>query len=138
MKYIILILIILNAIKEGFMERGYRDKIYCRIRLFKINQFKVLSKFVGCWLWTGVAFFAYKCYKVGWSGNYILFAILFQLAIFNYVNALAAWRKTLLGTTSIIDILISIITFRQLWFYILITVLCFTIAIWYEKILLWI
>lgn len=125
MKWILLILILLEAIYEGLYDRGvYKPKI-----LYGFNVYKILSKFVQTLFIASFFYFAYTISKHNWSREYIIIYLLFRISLFNYVNALAAGRKTLLGTTSLIDRLIRILVLGNIWMYIILTIICVVIGI---------
>jgi len=121
-KLILLIIVLTEAIYEGLYDRGvYKPKI-----LYGVNVYKILSKFVQALF---ICSFFYLAYKQNWDNKYIIIYLLFRISLFNYVNALAAWRTKLLGGC-IIDRIMFFITGGQLWFYILITAVCLIIGIW--------
>lgn len=113
MKWILLILVLTEAIYEGLYDRGWKW-------LSKVCQFLFIATFF---------YFAYKCSE-GWQNKYIIIYLLFRMSMFNYINALASGRKTLLGTTSLIDRVVRILTLGSLWMYILVTLICLIFALW--------
>ena len=120
MKLILAILVLTEALYEGLYDR---KAIYVKIFKWQFNLCKLSSKFVQSGFLVTVFWFGLKCTQLGWFNDYIWTYLLFRISLFNYVNALAAGRKTLLGTTSIIDRLIRILTLGSLWMYILVTLL---------------
>jgi len=132
MKIVLTILILLEAIYEGFYDRGKtKPIIICK----NINMFIWLSKTVQGAFICLFFVFAYKCSFTGWYWNYITFYILIRIALFNPVNMFASGRKSLIGKTSLfIDRIIPFITFGNIWFYILICTVCLTVSIFVIKI----
>ena len=112
MKWIFIVIVVTEAVYEGFTERGYREG-----KNWKLLGKAVQGLFIASWFW-----FAFECKE--WHNEFIVYYLLLRLSIFNYINALAAWRKTLLGTTSIVDRLIRFLCLGSIWMYIIFTVIC--------------
>jgi len=131
MKILLTLIVLLEAIYEGLYDRGKtKPIIICK----SLNLFIWSSKMIQAAFICLFFYFAYKVSGSGWHFNYIPFYILMRVALFNWVNTLAAGRKSLVGKTSLIDRIIPIITFGNIWFYILICTACLTVGIFVIKI----
>ena len=122
MKYILLILVCSEAIYEGLYDRGWTKPVYWKA----LNILKTLSKFVQVFFIVTFFYFAFKCSQ-DWENKYIAIYLLFRISLFNYIYALASGGK--LFGRNVYDMVILFVTNRQLWLYILITLVCLIIAL---------
>lgn len=117
---VLLLFVVLEAIYEGLYDRGKSDKAWI---VGNINLSIILSKFFQLLFFINIFLFAKHCAELGrFYYRFIFMWIAARVAVFNYINMLAAGRKNILGTTSVIDRVLAKMTERVWWMYVLFTI----------------
>ena len=124
MKWILLIIVLTEALYEGLYDRGNKEN---PPKWKGFNLFKSISKFVQCLFIVAFFYFAYTISKHNWRYEYIAIYLLFRVSLFNYIYALASGGK--LFGNCLIDRITYILVGRSLWFYIVITCVLLIIAL---------
>jgi len=126
MKTLLLLIIVCKAIADGLFKRGSDRPIKIEIKTMSFNFTKAVSKLFET---AAEALMLVVVYKVTGKAELVWMYILARVAVFNYIYWLFSGQKRLLGTTDFFDLVIAILTFRNFWMYLAITIIAALFAL---------